>query len=423
MKIHNQDVDRFKHLPSASIGEAMDRKSLPHIVSAQERLENLWAKGTDYCKDTIRRARENNRLLHLDLDLTGECKLKCFYCDRTPDRFSDVPNRVELTTEERKAIISEARALGATTVEFPGAGEPMIDEGFWDIVEHIHSLGMTTVLFTSGYHIDSFSAARLNELGVTIFLKYNNIDTAVQDRMVGVKGYGDKARNAMQLLLAEGFNNSIPTRLAIDVVVTPKYHDLDGVADLFRWCRDNNVHNYIMTLIPEGMADHASLLLEKERANKLIDMMRRIDEEEYGLRYEPSRPMGGGYRCRQVNCGLFVNLFGEVYDCNGLSRLIGHLKRDTLSTVWSATYAEDIRKPDQDGFCLVRERQWQGRDLSAMNRKIEEYDAWQTRHGVDEVVERAKEQIGFGKVEIARKGAKLMEADKTVSGSGKESRK
>ncbi|MBP2301088.1 radical SAM/SPASM domain-containing protein [Azospirillum picis] len=389
----------------------LDRRSLPHIAAARARLEDLWAKGTDHCASLVGAASIAGRMTHLDLDLTGECALKCFYCDRTPDRYNGVPNRRELTTEERKDIIRQAKALGATTVEFPGAGEPMLDPGFWDIVEYIHTLGMTSVVFTSGYHLDEADADRLYRLGATIFLKYNNIDTTVQDRMVGVRGYGDKAHGAMRILLARGFNRTIPTRLAIDVVVTPKYHDLSGVADLFRWCRDNNVHSYIVTLIPEGMADHKSILLERNRADELIEMMRRIDESEYGLHYEPSRPMGGGYRCRQVNCGLFVNLFGEVYDCNGLSRLIGHARTDSLEAIWTSAYARHVRQRDQDGFCLVRERQWEGSDLSAMGRKLEDYESWRAANAPDEIVERAKEMVGVGRIELARTGAIAVGSD------------
>jgi len=115
--------------------------------------------------------------------------------------------------------------------------------------------------------------------------------------------------------------------------------------------------------------------------------------------------MGGGYRCRQVNCGLFVNLFGEVYDCNGLARLIGHVRHNSLREIWESTYAESVRDSDQNGFCLVRERQRQGRDMSAMSRKTEEYDRWKKRNGEDVVVERAKEAIGANRVELARTGA------------------
>ncbi len=307
----------------------LDRRALPHIVAAQERIENLWAAGTDYCTDVVEDARSDSRMLHLDLDLTGECQLKCFYCDRTPDRFSKVPKRVAMTTEERKNVISAARRLGATTVEFPGAGEPMIDPGFWEICEHIHSLGMITVVFTSGYHLNELAIDKLYDLNATIFIKHNSDKAHVQDKMVGVRGYGEIATAALHCMVERGFTKSIPTRLAIDMVVTPAFQDLDEIGEIFRWCRDHNVHNYIMPLIPEGMADQKQLLFEKQRANELIEYIRLIDEHEYGLKYKPRRPMGGGYKCRQVNVGLFINLFGEVYDCNGLGRLLGHLRSNT----------------------------------------------------------------------------------------------
>ena len=390
-----------------TIDALIDRRTLPHIVAARERIENLWARGTDYCAETVAAAKADGRMLHLDLDLTGECKLKCFYCDRTPDRYSDVVNRTELTTQERKDIISQAHALGATTVEFPGAGEPMIDDGFWEVVEHIHGLGMTTVLFTSGYHLNEMTVDRLYDLDTTIFLKHNSDDTRTADKMVGVKGYGEIANRALQQLVDRGFNATIPTRMAIDMVVTPHFQDLDQVAKIFRWTRDNNVHSYIMTLIPEGMADHKTVLFEKRRAQELVEMMARIDRDEYGLDYVPSRPMGGGYRCRQVNVGLFVNLFGEVYDCNGLGRLMGHLRVDSMADVWHSKYAESVRRPDQNGFCLVRERQWQGRDTSAMARKTEQYKKWAGRNGADPVVQNAMAAVTD--VEMLRRGARRVE--------------
>ncbi|AEH11146.1 MULTISPECIES: radical SAM protein [Protofrankia] len=393
-----------------------DRKNLPHIVAARQRIEDLWARGTDYCESTVAEAQAHARMLHLDMDFTGECQLKCFYCDRTPDRYSDVPNRTELTTEQHKDIIRQARELGATTIEFPGAGEPMIDPGFWEILEYIHDNGMIPVVFTSGWHLNELTIDRLYRLGATIFIKHNSDDPRVQDKMVGVKGYGRVATRALHLLVERGFASTIPTRMAIDMVVTLHFQDMEEIDTIFRWCRDNNVHNYIMTLIPEGMADHRQVLFEKRRADELIEFMTRIDREEYGLEYVPSRPMGGGYRCRQVNVGLFVNLFGEVYDCNGLGRLLGHLRHDSLADIWQSTYARRVRQPDQNGFCLLRERQWRGVDLGPMDRKTEQYLHWRNRHEADPVMENALDEIS--QVEIHRRGARSRAVDVEILPAG-----
>lgn len=366
-------------------------RNLPHIVAARERIENLWAAGTDHSKDFVDEARAKNRMLHLDLDLTGECKLNCFYCDRTPDRYNSVPNRVELTTTERLDLIEQARQLGATTVEFPGAGEPTIDSGFWDIASAVRGHGMTPVIFTSGYHLDRLAVDRLYQLGATIFIKHNSSNTKIQDKMVGLTGYGEKANAALRYLLKKGFNQSVPTRVAVDMVVTPQFNEskeFDEVVSLHRWCRLNNVHNYIVTLIPEGRADKAAMLLERERADNMIEAVRRVDENEFGLTYNTSRPMAGGYRCRQVNVGLFVNLFGEVYDCNGLGRFLGHVRCDSLQTIWNAKFAKHIRAPIQDGFCLLRERVWDSVDSSGMNRRLHLYGRYKGVHGTDGVGER-----------------------------------
>lgn len=365
---------------------------MEYLQRAQTRIEDLWVRGVDYDADMVARAKKENRMLHLDMDLTGECKLHCFYCDRTPDRFNKIQNRKELTTEERKELIRQAKALGATTIEFPGAGEPMLDPGFWEIFEFIHEQGLISILFTSGYHLDEESVDRLYDLNASVFMKYNSQNPDIQDKIVGKPGYGVKANKAIELLIKRGFNRSIPTRLAIDMVVTPRNENIEEIKEIFRWCRKNNIHNYIQTLIPEGIADRKSKVLEKERADNLIRALQEVDEQEFGLFYEPRRPMAGGYKCRQVNVGMFVNLFGEVYDCNGLGRFLGHARSNTIEEIWNSEYARHIRKPEQDGFCLLRERFWSGTKSSGMDRKLEEYREWEIEHGADASVISGLEQ-------------------------------
>lgn len=370
-----------------------------HIEAAKTRLEDLWAKGIDYDENQVAEALKENRMIHLDMDFTGNCKLKCFYCDRTPDRFNDIPDRVELTTQERKDIILQAKNLGAETVEFPGAGEPMIDVGFWEVLEYIHELNMTSVIFTSGYHLDDKSIDRLYKLNATLIIKYNNIDAAVQDKMVGVKGYAAKANIALNKVLDRGFNKTIPTRVGIDMVVTPQFNDMAGIKDVFRWCRNNNIHTYIQSLIPEGRGDNNKVIQAQDQNNQMIEEFRIIDEKEFGIKYIPRRPMAGGYRCRQVNIGIFVNLFGEVYDCNGLGRILGHLRVNSLEDVWNAKFAKQVRKPIQNGFCLLRERVWDGVEETGNERKLEQYKKWSKTNGKDEVLEKALGVMGHIKNE------------------------
>ena len=81
------------------------------------------------------------------------------------------------------------------------------------------------MVFTSGYHLERVSVDQLYHLGATVFIKHNSNNTAIQDKMVGLRGYGAKANAALQLSLDRGFNRTIPTRVAIDMVVKPQFNE------------------------------------------------------------------------------------------------------------------------------------------------------------------------------------------------------
>ena len=66
-----------------------------------------------------------------------------------------------------------------------------------------------------------------------------------------------------------------------------------------------------------------------------------------------------------------MNIYGEVYDCNGLGRPLGNVFKESLADVWNSKLAQRVRRPIQDGFCLVRERVWKGTDKHGIERKMD----------------------------------------------------
>ena len=326
------------------------------------RLEDLWVRGVDFCPRRVEEAVKADRMLLLDMDLTAACNLDCVYCDRTVDRFRAGE---ELVFNERRDLIAQAAALGCETVEIPGAGEPMMDPHFWDLLECIRDHGMNSVIFTSGWFITPESARRLYDLGASVILKYNSTDRDVQDRLTRRKGFGERVERALRILLELGFNSSTPTRLALDTIVTPETADLQEIAKLFRWCRSNNVHMYGQTLIPEGRGADERLVLSRARHVELIRAIAEIDRNEFGNIYQHQPTMFGGYCCRQVNVGLFVTVYGDVYDCNGLGRLLGSVRRQGLAEIWRSERARAVRRVPQNGYCLLRERFWMQQESRA----------------------------------------------------------
>ncbi|MGL5904115.1 MAG: hypothetical protein ACRCZO_15650 [Cetobacterium sp.] len=66
--------------------------------------------GLNFTPQMVEDAIKENKMLVLDMDFTTSCNLKCYYCDRTPDRYNRL--KQETTLEEKKRIILEAKKLG-----------------------------------------------------------------------------------------------------------------------------------------------------------------------------------------------------------------------------------------------------------------------------------------------------------------------
>ena len=87
------------------------------------------------------------RPLWLVLELTYRCPLKCVWCNNPLDFERYGAN--ELSTEEWKDVLRQARALGSLQLGFSG-GEPMLRDDLEELVGYAGELGYYTNLITSG---------------------------------------------------------------------------------------------------------------------------------------------------------------------------------------------------------------------------------------------------------------------------------
>jgi pyrroloquinoline quinone biosynthesis protein E len=95
-------------------------------------------------------------------ELTYACPLQCPYCSNPID-YSKYSS--ELTTEEWKRVLSEARKMGAVQLGFSG-GEPLTRKDLVELVEHARQLGYYINLITSGYGMTEEKIVRLKEAGL-----------------------------------------------------------------------------------------------------------------------------------------------------------------------------------------------------------------------------------------------------------------
>jgi len=322
-------------------------------------LEKTFVKGLYYSDEEIKEAEENKKLLNLDLDMSNLCNLRCIYCDKTSIGEEHHQKENELLLGDYYNIIRQAKDLGCENLQFIGAGEPMLDPNFWSIIEFASELEILSVIYTNGTKINEKSSRRLFNLDTSLVLKYNSFNNKTQNELAGKERYDGKVRKSLEILMDSGFNEQVPPRLAIDCIATKL--NKNGIMDLFKFCRENNISPQFSGLIPHGEALERGLVLNKKEYAEIYEEAREYDRQ-MGLKYPPKLPFLGGFQCRQIKYGLYVDVLGDVWECNAGELNLGNIRKSKLKDLWLSKKARYFREKWACGNCHIREKYWREQD-------------------------------------------------------------
>src|SRR6516164_9246863 len=187
--------------------------------------------------------------LWLLAELTYRCPLHCVYCSNPLD-FAAVED--ELTTEEWKRVMREARALGAVQLGFSG-GEPLQRDDLAALVAEGHELGYYTNLITSGVGLNEERTRQLKSAGLDhIQLSFQDSTREVNDFLSSTRTF-DLKRKAAALIKQHGWPmvmNCVIHRMNIDhldsiielaVEVEAEYLELANT-QFYSWAHINRDH-------------------------------------------------------------------------------------------------------------------------------------------------------------------------------------
>lgn len=123
-------------------------------------------------------------------ELTYACPLQCPYCSN-PINYADT-RKHELSTEEWKSVLRQARALGAVQLGFSG-GEPCVRQDLEELVKEAHALGFYTNLITSTVGLNTERILALKEAGLDhIQVSYQGADGKTNDTFAGTQCFDHK---------------------------------------------------------------------------------------------------------------------------------------------------------------------------------------------------------------------------------------
>ncbi|MBS0578439.1 MAG: pyrroloquinoline quinone biosynthesis protein PqqE [Proteobacteria bacterium] len=131
--------------------------------------------------------------LWLLLELTYRCPLHCVFC-YNPTDFAGTG--AELSTEDWRRVLREARALGAVQLGLSG-GEPLAREDLEELVAEAHGLGFYINLITSGVGLSEARIAALKNAGLDhIQLSFQDSSREMNDFLSSTRTFDLKAQVA-----------------------------------------------------------------------------------------------------------------------------------------------------------------------------------------------------------------------------------
>lgn len=300
----------------------------------------------------------SGKLLTLDIDFGNYCSLNCPHCFRRNNQV-DVGDNDQLTFDDLKRIILEAKELGLKSVKFLGAGEPMQNTRFIEFLRFLKNLDVIPLIFTKGHVIGDDRevakwnrlygittgeqlVAELNRVNASVLLGFNSFSPAVQDKMVGgIDGYTATRNRALELLEAAGFNKCNPTRLALIGAPITK-ENIGNILEMYKWARVRNLHFVSCPTMVSGRSrDNWKVVTPPQ--SELVDLytkmykfnLKRGIHIKESLRREGISAYSGCRPCNQVACGMYITLTGKVLRCPGDDTTIfGDVAKQSIADIW-----------------------------------------------------------------------------------------
>ncbi|HHL40519.1 MAG TPA: radical SAM protein [Deltaproteobacteria bacterium] len=293
--------------------------------------------GLDFTDDEIEETLRRGGLLSLELEFSKRCNLRCLYCYSSAGE----PLKDELDFDEVCSVIDQAARLGAKKIILLGGGEPLLYGRLPEVIDYIRSRGLDQSLFTNGLLLTAELARFLAGRGVTVVVKHNSFSPRIQDSLAGVEGAYDRIRGAIENLFAAGY--PAPSRqMGIQTVIVRQ--NIDEVPEMWRWARRRGVVPYFEILTLQGRArEHGELLVDNGEIKRVFERLRRIDNEEFSIDWNP-HPTIASFTCRRHLYSTLVNSQGYVQPCTGIDIFVGNVRSQPLAEILrTSRVIQDLR--------------------------------------------------------------------------------
>jgi len=260
-------------------------------------------------------------------ELTYRCNLTCKHC------YNSAGKRSELSTEEWMKIIDEIHRCGCLRLFLTG-GEPLLHDGFFDIVEYARRKPLAVGVLTNGTLLDEYTAERLKKAGVSILhFSVDGPNAHIHDEFRGVDGSFEKTLNAVRRGLDKG--------LRIKVTLCIHRKNLGEGKNLVTLMETMGVTEYNFAPVIKSFREEENSITPEEYKEFHDTLPKKERITVYAPQYVKN--CGIGYK----ECVIHPD--GTVGLCPPFGAegpVVGDLKKDTFDTIWDSPILQRLRSID-----------------------------------------------------------------------------
>ena len=260
--------------------------------------------------------------LHLDIEPTNACNLRCPMCPRTV-LLQDESVKFKISTmdlEVFKKIINEAVSIGVYSIKLNWLGEPLVHHDIVEMVRYAKEKGIIDVMFnTNAALLDLQTSKDLINAGLDkLFFSF---DSPYQEKYEEIRvgaDYNETLNNIKNFIkIRDELKSNTPLTRVSMVLMENNQSEYETFVNLFK---------------------------------NIVDVVAYVEYREpigkEALEYNPN------FACSQLWQRMFIAADGDVIVCcvdSEKEYIVGNIHNDSIENIWKNEKYQKIRELHQNG--------------------------------------------------------------------------
>ncbi len=284
--------------------------------------------------------------LYVTWDIVKNCNVKCLYCDYWKSK------NFGLALEDKLRIIKEMGRYGIWMLSFCG-GDPLLDKDLPLLIKSAKANGMLVNVSTNGLLLKEMHSSLIESNLDSIIISVESHKDEVHDAIRNHPGLLRKIKEGIEILKRKRKDNK--PYISIRMLINRQNYKM--MREYVNYWRDK-VDNILFKPLTENkkifytIPEHMKLLNEDKeifeniysslfRENPDLDNIYHREIPNYIFDH---KSLHDKYRCF---AGIFfadIDIEGHLYICGEHRVMLGDLKKQSFSQIWSSDFSQDIRR-------------------------------------------------------------------------------